>query len=130
MARASNLAASDASVARAFPVFLHKVSSNLDFDALKEESRKLGNKHRVGFFLDLAGELGQDRVLKNAAKDFFDSRKKLQKSFFMNPSKYSRKLADERTPDLARKWGWSMNMGLDAFESTYQKFRNDTVPAK
>ena len=130
LAKASNLAASDASVARAFPVFLRKVSPNLDFDVLKQESRKLGNKHRVGFFLDLAGELGQDSALKNAAKDFFDSRNKLQKPFFMNPSKYSQKLAEERTPDLARKWGWSMNMGLDAFESTYQKFRNDTVPAK
>jgi len=130
LAKASNLAASDASVARAFPVFLRKVSPNLDFHVLKQESRKLGNKHRVGFFLDLAGELGQDKVLKNAAKDFFDSRNKIQKPFFMNPSKYSLKLAEERTPDLARKWGWSMNMGLDAFESTYQKFRNDTVPAK
>jgi Fe2+ or Zn2+ uptake regulation protein len=130
IAKASNLAASDASVARAFPVFLRKVSPDLDFDVLKLESRKLGNKHRVGFFLDLAGDLGQDRALKNAAKDFFDSRNKLQKPFFMNPSKYSLKLAEERTPDLARKWGWSMNMGLDAFESTYRKFRNDTVPAK
>jgi Fe2+ or Zn2+ uptake regulation protein len=130
IAKASNLAASDASVARAFPVFLRKVSPDLDFDVLKLESRKLGNKHRVGFFLDLAGDLGQDRALKNAAKDFFDSRNKLQKPFFMNPSKSSLKLAEERTPDLARKWGWSMNMGLDAFESTYRKFRNDTAPAK
>ena len=122
LAKASNLAASDASVARAFPVFLRKVGPDLDFEVLKQESRKLGNKHRVGFFLDLAGELGQDELLKSAAKDFFDSRNKSQKPFFMNPSKYSLKLAEERTPDLARKWGWSMNMGLDAFETTYQKF--------
>lgn len=130
VAKAASLAANDASVARAFPVFLCKVSPDLDFHVLKQESRKLDNKHRVGFFLDLAGELSQDKVLKNAAKDFFDSRNKLQKPFFVNPSKYSLRLAEERTPDLARKWGWSMNMGLDAFESTYQKFRNDPVSAK
>ena len=125
----SNLAAKDASVARAFPVLLSKVSASLDFDALKYESWKHGNKHRIGFLLELAGELGEDQFMKEAAKKFFDSRYKDQRPFFQNQSKYALQLAQQRTPELARKWGWLMNMGMDVFESTYNKFNDESVPS-
>ena len=32
-----------------------------------------------------------------------------------------RKLAELRTPEVARKWGFRMNMGMDSFESMFAK---------
>jgi len=127
LVEAANLAQEDASVARSLPVLFHKVRDTLDFDVLKHESWKMGNKHRVGFFLELAGELGNDRRLTEAAGGFMDHRYKVPKQFFNKQTRLSEQVAEMRTPKLARKWGWRMNMGLDAFASTYEKFSRETV---
>ena len=57
-----------------------------------------------------------------------DQRYTVPKQFFEDQSELSQELAELRTPNLARKWGWRMNMGLDAFESTFEKFGNEAVP--
>ena len=124
---AAKLAEDDASVARSLPVLLVRLKDQLDYKVLKQASRRADSKHRVGFFLDLAGKLGSDVDMSRAAESFFDHRRKLTRSFFSNQSKYSTELALKRTPDLAKKWGWTMNMGLDAFESTYRKFVDEPV---
>ena len=129
LVEAANLAQEDASVARSLPVLFHKVRDTLDFDTLKHESWKKGNKHRVGFFLEMAGELSNNRRLTEASHCFLDHRYKVPRQFFNKQSSLSQQLAEMRTPDLAKKWGWRMNMGLDAFESTYEKFGHEAVPA-
>lgn len=129
LVEAANLAQEDASVARSLPVLFHKVCDTLDFATLKDESWKRGNKHQVGFFLELAGELSNSRHLIEASHYFLDHRYKVPKQFFNNQSSLSQQLAEMRTPNLAKKWGWRMNMGLDAFESTYEKFGHEAVPA-
>jgi len=129
LVEAANLAESDASVARALPVLLFRVGTRVDYDALKRESRLADNSHRVGFFLELAGMLGNDAKMRQAAGSFFDHRRKGLRPFFSNQSKHSGELALERTPEVARKWGWTMNMGFDAFESTFRKFVDGSIPA-
>lgn len=120
---AATLAKDDASVARALPVLLHKLKDNLDYEALKYESSKRGNKHRVGFFLDMEGTLSKDKGMSDTAQKFFDRRYKSGTLFFGHQSKYAKELAVERTPELAKKWGWLMNMSMDTFESHYRKFQ-------
>lgn len=117
----------DASVARALPVLFARVADRLDYRALKAESRRAGNKRRVGFFLELTGKLGGFEEMTEAAENFFDRRCKSSRPYFVKPSKYSAELALKRTPDLAKKWGWTMNMGMDAFENTYRKFTHAAV---
>jgi len=129
LADAADLAQVDASVARSLPVLFGKFGDSLDFDDLKHESWKRGNKHRVGFFLDLAGELFSNERLTEASKNFMDQRYTVPKQFFANQSKLSQELAEMRTPSLAKKWGWRMNMGLDVFESTFEKFGHEAVSA-
>lgn len=128
LADAADLAQADASVARSLPVLFGRYGDSLDFELLKHESWKRGNKHRVGFFLDLAGELLGNRLLTEASRSFMDQRYTVPKQFFEDQSELSQELAELRTPNLARKWGWRMNMGLDAFESTFEKFGNEAVP--
>ncbi len=129
LVEAASLSQEDTSVARSLPVLFFKFRNSLDFDTLKHESLNRGNKHRVGFFLELAGELSRDKHLTEASNNFMDHRFKVPQPFFNNQSTLSQQLAEMRTPHLARKWGWRMNMGQDAFESTYEKFSRETVPA-
>ena len=42
-------------------------------------------------------------------------------SFFSPTTERERKLAEMRTPEVARKWGFCMNMGMDSFESMFKK---------
>jgi hypothetical protein len=37
-------------------------------------------------------------------------------------SKYQSRLAEERTPAVARRWGFRMNMDLDSFRSLFDRF--------
>jgi hypothetical protein len=62
--------------------------------------------------------------MSEVAQEFFDKRYKSDKLFFSKQSKYAKELALARTPELAKKWGWLMNMSMDTFESHYRKFQN------
>jgi hypothetical protein len=129
LAKAAVLAQEDASVARSLPVLFYKYREDLNFDSLKRESWKLGNKHHVGFFLELAGTLGDDAKLGWEARKFFDRRYSGFKNFFDVRTPLDEQLAEQRTPDLAKRWGLRMNMPLDAFESVFRKFVDAPVPA-
>jgi hypothetical protein len=41
--------------------------------------------------------------------------------FFQPTTLRERRLAELRTPEVARKWGFRMNMGMDSFESMFRK---------
>lgn len=127
LAHAADLAQVDASVARTLPLLFFKYRDQVDFDVLKQESRKLGNKQQVGFFLELAGLLGGSTRLKRASHRFLDKRYSVPRSLFRNQTTLAEQVAETRTPELAKKWGFRMNMPLDAFKVVFDKFVNETV---
>lgn len=115
----------DPTAARAFPVLLWRIRNQLDFDRLLEESRRRGIKHTVGFMLELTGNLAGDGRLVDRAQVFRDRRRRRERAYFADESEYGGRLAERRTPRLARAWGWLMNMGQDAFEDTFRKFSRE-----
>lgn len=123
---AVEIARRDATVARALPAFIARHKDQLDLPRLRRLAKSSETKHRVGFFLDLTGNLTGDAKLCAVAQQFADRRRKVPREFFVNDasSSYSRKLAEKRTPQIARRWGWLMNMGEDAFLQTLNKFRD------
>ena len=122
LAAACRLARSDASVARSLPVLLHKYQRELDFAVLMKECRKRGEKHTMGFFLDVTAHLSGTRKLQKEAERFRDHRRKRLEPFFVNSSKRSLRLAALKTPKLARDWNWLMNLSMDSFAGTFEKF--------
>jgi hypothetical protein len=75
------------------------------------------DKHAVGFFLEVTAELGGDRRLLGLAESFRDRRMKAVREFFQTGRhEAAREFA------LATKWGFRMNMDLDAFRSLFSKF--------
>jgi hypothetical protein len=122
--RGVHLAHHDPDVARTLPVCLYRQREALDPERLRQHAMQLGEKRSLGFFLALTAELSGDRRFAAWAKSFRDRRCTAPHAFFSTAlrSRRERQLAEERTPPVARSWGWSMNMDLDAFRATFEKF--------
>ncbi len=129
VARAVQIAHRDPVVARTLPVCLYRQRDALDPARLRKHAAQLGEKHALGFFLGLTAELSGDRRFNVWAKPLRDRRRTAQRAFFSTASRSprERRLAEERTPRVARYWGWRMNMGLDTFRATFEKFAPDAV---
>jgi DNA-binding transcriptional ArsR family regulator len=112
----------DAAVARVLPLVLWRQRSVLDPDGLVREASRRNEGQALGFFLDLAGRLGGDPRLTALARRLRDRRRTRVRPFFAGPQgRRARALAQARTPALARRWGYLMNMDLESFASPFRK---------
>jgi transcriptional regulator with XRE-family HTH domain len=124
LADALVLAHESASVSRALPLAFWKTRDRLDFHGrhgLFKESVLRGQARTLGFFLDLTSQLSGDLVFEEAAKLLKVRDLSRPKQFFSPTTWRERQLAEMRTPQAARKWGFRMNMGMDSFETMFNK---------
>ena len=115
------LARTSASVARALPLALWKTRKKLNLDRLLKEAERRGQARTLGFFLDLTSRLSGDLAFARAAKKLRVRPLSRPTQFFRPTTARERKLAELRTPEVARKWGFRMNMEMDSFESMFNK---------
>ena len=123
LAEALALARRDAAVARALPVAFHRVRGRVAYDVLRRMARERGQARVLGFFLDLTAELSGDAALARQARPLArEARGRRRASqFFKLHSTIERRLAELKTPAVARRWGFRMNMSADSFASTFRK---------
>jgi transcriptional regulator with XRE-family HTH domain len=121
LADALKLSRESATVARALPLALWKTRQRLDLDRLIKEGEHRGQARTLGFFLDLTSQLSSDLTFEGAAKKLRVRALLRPTQFFQPTTLRERKLAELRTPNVARKWGFRMNMGMDSFESMFEK---------
>lgn len=123
VAEALSLSHRDATVARVLPLVLWRQRSRLDLDRLLREATRRDERQALGCFLELAGQLGGESDLVEAARAMRDKRRKKARMFFAGPHGPRALAATRRnTPKQALRWGYLMNMGLDSFRSTFEKF--------
>lgn len=118
----ARLARRDPTVARTLPLCFWQVRDSLQWKHLLDAAASAEEKHALGFFLDLTGELSEDARFGAWATMFRDRRMRAEREFFLHPTRRSRALAEERTPAVARKWGFVMNMELQSFQDLFDKF--------
>jgi hypothetical protein len=118
------LARRDPTVARALPVGFWNVREDLDARELLNIVRRPEEKHALGFFLELTGELGGDRRLVGLSEQFRDRRLTDRRPFFLSASKSRMDLVQARTPETAARWGFDMNMDLESFTSLFSKYQD------
>lgn len=130
LAEGARLARRDATIARVLPVVLWRQREQLDWDRLRHEARRVGEKHAVGLMLELTAELAGEPRLAEEAAPLRDKRvRKLHDFFLGQKSVHERRLAELHTPAAARRWGFRMNQDLDSFASTFQKARDASLLA-
>lgn len=127
LVRGAALARRDAVVARALPLCFWRLRDSLDLQALQAEAVAPEDKHAVGFFLELTGELGGDRRLVGLAESFRDRRLTSVRDFFHQSP--ARRETFREFP-LAARWGFRMNTDAESFRSLFEKFvkRIETRP--
>lgn len=121
LAEAMGLARASATVARALPLAFWKSRGGLSFHRLLAEGRRRGRARELGFFLDLTAQLSGDRAYERAAQKLRVRPLRRPVQFFQPTTARERRLAELRTPEVARKWGFRMNMDMDSFESMFDK---------
>lgn len=113
----------DATVARVLPLVLWRQRDRLDLDRLTERATRRDERQTLGFFLELAGLLGDEPRLAEAAARLHDRRRTKARVFFEGPHGPRALAATRRnTPKAALRWGYLMNLGVDSFRSTFEKF--------
>jgi hypothetical protein len=123
LVRSAVHAKKDPSVARTLPLALFKNVENLDHELLKYWATNLKAKQELGMFLELSAELAKSPKLKKLSKLFKDKRVKEMKDFFETKSPLLRELSERNTPDVARRWKFRMNLSMDSFQSTFDRFK-------
>ena len=123
VAEALSLAHRDATVARVLPLVLWRQRSQLDFARLLSAATRRDERQALGYFLELAGRLGNEPRLVEVAASLRDKRRKRVRMFFAGPHGPRALTATRRnTPKEAQKWGYLMNMRRESFRSTFDKF--------
>ena len=116
------LAHHSATVARVLPVAFWQQRDKLDYDSLAQAATLRDERQALGFFLELTGRLGCDRRLARSASALRDRRRTALRPFFSaGRGRYAMAAAREKTPALARRWGFLMNMDLGSFATTFRK---------
>ena len=111
-------------IARVLPVVIHRNRKKIDLNLLVMLANKNSQKKALGFFLELTAILSGDHNLKSIAKKCRDRRYKRHEYFFyrQGKNKYFQRLTQKKTPTVAKKWHFLMNIELETFKSVYRKF--------
>ncbi|MEP6654062.1 MAG: hypothetical protein ABJA82_11935 [Myxococcales bacterium] len=123
LVRALRLSHDDASLTRALPVVLWQNRLQLDLDALMHETFQANETQALGFLLELTDILAGEEFFGPALDVLRDKRYRRELFYFRadEDSPLSKELARARTPDVARRWKFLMNMPFDSFQSMFRK---------
>jgi hypothetical protein len=122
LAQALTLSHDDATVARVLPLVFWAQRDRLDYARLVREATRLNERQALGFFLELTGRLARDRRFASLSRRLRDRRRSRVRPFFARPhGRMALATARRKTPRLARRWGYLMNMGLESFASAFAK---------
>jgi transcriptional regulator with XRE-family HTH domain len=111
----------DATVARALPLAFWKNRGSLALKLLRDEAERWNQTRTLGFFLDLTAQLSGETAFKREAARLHSRVPLKTTQFFQPTTRRERQLAELKTPEVARRWGFRMNMGLDSFASMFEK---------
>lgn len=109
-------------VARVLPVAFWRQRDTLDYERLERAATLRDERQALGFYLELTGKIGGDRRLVRRASALRDHRRTALRPFFAGGRRsLARAAARQRSPALARRWGFLMNMDLESFATIFRK---------
>lgn len=113
----------DGTLLRVLPVVLAKNLDHLDWQALKEGARRRKLKAELGLLVELTADLLDRPELRRQVVDLRDRRRRVARYFPQARNEFERRLAQERSPAVARRWGFFMNMSVESFRSCLERHR-------
>jgi hypothetical protein len=111
----------DGTVLRVLPVVLTRHLGEVDWKELREDARRRKLKAELGFLLEVSGRLLNDTSLGAQAEPLHDRRRRAMRFYPLVKSRYEAELAKERSPDVATRWGFWMNLSEESFRGLFEK---------
>jgi hypothetical protein len=116
------LAHRDPAVARSLPVAFYRQADRVNPDRLSALARERSEKAAVGLFLDLTAQLTGDRRFSTWARPLRDRRVHARRPFFYTRSAaLSAASQPDRSPSVAHRWGFRLDLPLEDFVSLFDK---------
>jgi hypothetical protein len=110
----------DATLLRVLPVVVSRHSRTLDYSRLRARAREAGLEAELGMLLELTARLTGVDALRSEAEALTRPEGE-PRYYFGETGRFARKLADERTPPFARRWGFLLNMSEESFRGVLAK---------
>jgi len=120
LASALRFASTDASLLRTLPIVLARTWRELDWSKLEDGARAQDSLALLGMLPELTVSLAGVRELAEKARRWWHPPRETH-HLFRPRNDLDRELAERRTPPVARKWGFLMNMGEDSFRTLYER---------
>lgn len=120
--RALEVAPEDATILRSLPLVIARNREHIDWSLLHAESVRVGQVAATGMLLEMTAKLLDDGDLERHAAAFAVPTAE-PTHFFRPRGPFDERLARSRTPAIARKWGFWMNMPEESFRSHLEKHR-------
>jgi hypothetical protein len=95
--------------------------NEIDWAELREDARRRKLKAELGLLVELTAELANTPELKAQVSALQDRRRKTMRFFPDVKNRYEAELAKQRSPQVALRWGFWMNMSESSFRSLLEK---------
>ena len=109
----------DEAIALGLPAALWRQRDELDYGRLRRAATRRNERHALGFYLQLTGQLSGDPSFGRRALFLRDRRRTVSRSFFSTPG------AGDATGDKplprARRWGFLLNVELARFAAAFKR---------
>lgn len=121
LVRALELARHDGTVFRVLPLVLLRSEEELDWQKLFAAARERDMIRELGLLATLAAKLA-DRPTLAAKVVFLKGSTETPVRYYPEVrSSFERRLAEDRSPDVARDWGFHVNVSEESLRSTIMK---------
>ena len=116
-------ARTDGTVLRVLPSVFARHLTLMDWPSLREDARRKKLKAELGLMVELTAQLLERPDLTKQVVALRDKRRRTMSFFSAAKSGYEEELAKQRSPAVAKRWGFWMNMSEESFRSTLEKHR-------
>jgi hypothetical protein len=121
LAQGLRLAHQDSTLLRTLPVVLARHALRLNSAQLTARARELGCEAELGMLLELTAKLTGNQRLGALARTLEHARAAEPRFFFEPRGPFERKYTPLRTPEVARRWGFFLDMPPDVFGTLLAK---------
>lgn len=116
-------ARTDGTVLRVLPTLVLRNRPAIDWIELAEKARARRVRAELGLVLDVAAAISGDDTLVKQADALIDRRVRQFRYFPAVSGRFEAELAQARSPDVATRWRFWMNLSLESFRSTWERHR-------
>ena len=114
----------DPALARALPVAFYRQRDRVNPERLALAAQAGAEKAAVGLFLELTAQVSGDRRFSEWARPLRDRRVRVKRPFFYSTAAaVQAATVPDRSPPVARRWGFRLDYSLDDFRSLFEKVR-------